>query len=106
MYLLEWVVGEGAIPKGGELSPIVPVHLTAVVHPAPFGKLTTTRENSMRTKNSVHPGRIVRYDCLESLGLTVTAGAKVLGVSRQTLNNVVNERTGISAEMAIRLSKA
>ena len=60
----------------------------------------------MRTKNPVHPGRIVRYDCLESLGLTVTAGAKVLDVSRQTLNNVVNEQTGISAEMAIRLSKA
>lgn len=38
--------------------------------------------------------------------LTITAGAKVLGVSRQTLNNIVNERTGISAEMAIRLSKA
>ncbi|MEQ1691430.1 MAG: HigA family addiction module antitoxin [Gemmatimonas sp.] len=60
----------------------------------------------MRLKNPVHPGRIVRYDCLEPLGLTVTAGAKVLSVSRQTLNNVVNERTGISAEMAIRLSKA
>ena len=57
-------------------------------------------------KNPVHPGRLVRDDCLEPLGLTVTAGAKALGVSRQTLNNVVNEKTGISAEMAIRLSKA
>ncbi len=60
----------------------------------------------MPMKNPVHPGRIVRDDCLEPLGLSVTAGAKVLGVSRQTLNNIVNERTGISAEMAIRLSKA
>ena len=60
----------------------------------------------MSLKNPQHPGRIVRYDCLEPLGLTVTAGAKVLNVSRQTLNNVVNEKTGISAEMAIRLSKA
>jgi len=57
-------------------------------------------------KNPVHPGRIVRYDCLEPLGLTVTAGAKVLGVTRQALNNVVNEKSGISPEMAIRLSKA
>ncbi len=60
----------------------------------------------MPMKNPVHPGRIVRNNCLEPLGLSVTAGAKALSVSRQTLNNVVNERTGISAEMAIRLSKA
>lgn len=60
----------------------------------------------MPMKNPVHPGRIVRYDCLEPLGLTVTAGAKVLGVTRQALNNVVNEKSGISPEMAIRLSKA
>lgn len=60
----------------------------------------------MPMKNPVHPGRIVRHDCLEPLSLTITAGAKALGVSRQTLNNIVNEKTGISAEMAIRLSKA
>jgi addiction module HigA family antidote len=60
----------------------------------------------MPMKSPVHPGRVVRHDCLESLGLTITAGAKVLRVSRQTLNNIVNEKTGISAEMAIRLSKA
>jgi addiction module HigA family antidote len=40
------------------------------------------------------------------LGLSVTAGAKVLGVTRQTLNNVINGKSGISGEMAIRLSKA
>jgi addiction module HigA family antidote len=57
-------------------------------------------------KNPVHPGRIVRHDCLEPLGLSVTEGAKVLGVTRQTLNNVVNGKAGISPEMAIRLSKA
>ncbi|MGB2622096.1 MAG: HigA family addiction module antitoxin [Candidatus Acidiferrum sp.] len=60
----------------------------------------------MAMKNPVHPGRVVRHDCLEPLGLTVTAGAKVLGVTRQALNNVVNGRAGISPEMAIRLSKA
>ena len=57
-------------------------------------------------KNPVHPGRIVRHDCLEPLNLSVTEAAKVLGVTRQALNNVVNEKAGISPEMAIRLSKA
>lgn len=60
----------------------------------------------MPMKNPVHPGRIVKHDCLEALDLSVTAAAKVLGVTRQTLNNIVNEKTGISPEMAIRLSKA
>ena len=57
-------------------------------------------------KNPVHPGRIVRQDCLEPLGLSVTEAAKALGVTRQALNNVVNEKSAISPEMAIRLSKA
>src|ERR1700686_5500810 len=60
----------------------------------------------MPMKNPVHPGSVVRHDCLEPLGLSVTAGAKALGVSRQALNNVVNGKSGISPEMAIRLSKA
>ena len=60
----------------------------------------------MPMKKPVHPGRIVRHDCLEPLGLSVTEAAKVLGVTRQALNNVVNEKAGISPEMAIRLSKA
>lgn len=60
----------------------------------------------MTMKNPVHPGRIVRHDCLEPLGLTVTEAAKVLGVTRQTLNNVIHGKSGISPEMAIRLSKA
>jgi addiction module HigA family antidote len=57
-------------------------------------------------KNPVHPGSVVRHDCLEPLGLSVTAGAKALGVSRQALNNLVNGSSGVSPEMAIRLSKA
>ena len=60
----------------------------------------------MPMKNPVHPGQIVRHDCLEALGLSVTEGAKVLSVTRQALNNVVNGKSGISPEMAIRLSKA
>jgi len=60
----------------------------------------------MSLKNPTHPGMIVRHDCLEPLGLTVTEGAKVLGVTRQALNNLVNGKAGVSPEMAVRLSKA
>jgi antitoxin HigA-1 len=60
----------------------------------------------MPMKNPVHPGQIIRQDCLEPLALSVTAAARVLGVSRQALNNVINGKSGISPEMAIRLSKA
>ena len=57
-------------------------------------------------KNPVHPGRIVRQDCMEALGLGVSEAASILGVSRSSLSRVINERGGISSEMAIRLSKA
>jgi addiction module HigA family antidote len=60
----------------------------------------------MAMKNPAHPGRVVRSACLEPLGLSVTEAAKVLGVTRQTLNNVINGKSGISPQMAIRLSKA
>ena len=60
----------------------------------------------MPMKNPPHPGLHVRLDCLEPLGLSVTDGARVLGVSRQALNNLVNGKSGISPEMAVRLSKA
>ena len=58
-------------------------------------------------KNPPHPRLSVRHDCLEPLGLSVTeAAAKVLGVTRQAMNNLVSGKAGISAEMAIRLEKA
>jgi addiction module HigA family antidote len=57
-------------------------------------------------KEPAHPGRIVRSACLEPLGLSISEGAKILGVSRQALNNVISGRSGISPEMAIRLTKA
>jgi addiction module HigA family antidote len=60
----------------------------------------------MPMKNPPHPGRSIRAACLDPLGLSVAAGAKVLGVTRQALNNVVNGKANISPEMAIRLSKA
>jgi addiction module HigA family antidote len=60
----------------------------------------------MPMKNPPHPGRSIRTACLEPLGLSVTEGAEVLGVTRQTLNNVIHGKSGISPQMAIRLSKA
>jgi antitoxin HigA-1 len=56
--------------------------------------------------NPPHPGGIVRRQCLEPLGLSVTEAARGLGVTRQALSELINERTGVSVEMAIRLSKA
>jgi len=56
--------------------------------------------------NPPHPGEILRELCLAPLGLSVTRAAAALGVSRKTLSAILNERAGISPEMAIRLSKA
>jgi addiction module HigA family antidote len=60
----------------------------------------------MTMKTPAHPGRIVRSACLEPSGLSVTDAANLLGVTRQALNNVINGKSGISPEMAIRLTKA
>ncbi len=57
-------------------------------------------------KNPPHPGGIVRRQCLEPLGLSVTRAAAGLGVTRQALSELLNGHTGVSVEMAIRLSKA
>jgi addiction module HigA family antidote len=57
-------------------------------------------------KNPPHAGLSVRTDCLEPLGLSITEGAKILGVSRQALNNLIHGQAGISPEMAIRFDKA
>ena len=56
-------------------------------------------------KNPPHPGKHVRMNCIEPLGLTVSGAARALGVARQTLNNLLNGGSGISAEMSIRLEK-
>lgn len=55
--------------------------------------------------NPPHPGGVVRRQCLEPLGLTVTEAAKGLGVSRNTLSMLLNGRLGISPDMAVRLSR-
>ena len=60
----------------------------------------------MPMHNPCHPGEIVKHECLEPLGLSVTRAAKGLGVTRQALSDLINEKSGVSVDMAIRLSKA
>jgi len=52
-----------------------------------------------------HPGIMVREQCIEKNGLTVTEAARILCVDRQTLSNLLNARSGMSPEMAVRLEK-
>ena len=59
----------------------------------------------MRMYNPPHPGEIIREFCIEPLGLSVTEAANALGVTRKTLSALLNGRSGVSPEMALRLSK-
>jgi len=56
-------------------------------------------------KNPPHPGHSIKDACLEPLNLSVTEGAKRLGVARPTLSRVINGYAGVSPEMALRLEK-
>jgi addiction module HigA family antidote len=60
----------------------------------------------MEMFNPPHPGEIVREDCLIPAGLSVTEAALRLGVSRQSMSELINGRNGLSADMALRLEKA
>jgi addiction module HigA family antidote len=60
------------------------------------------RERKVRP---VHPGEMLREDFLPDYGLTVSGFAKALGVSRQTVNELLHERRAVSPEMALRLSR-
>ena len=59
----------------------------------------------MAMKNPPHPGLGVKETCLDPLDLNVTDAARHLGVARHTLSRVVNGRSGISPQMAIRFEK-
>ena len=56
--------------------------------------------------NPPHPGEIIKERCLEPLGLSVTNAAKGLGVTRKALSELINGRSGVSPEMALRLEQA
>jgi antitoxin HigA-1 len=60
----------------------------------------------MRLHNPPHPGEIIKALCLDPLALSITDAAQGLGVSRKTLSAILNGRSGVSPEMAIRLSIA
>ena len=64
--------------------------------------IPNTRERKVRP---THPGKILREDFLPDYGLTVSTFAKALGVSRQTVNELLRERRSVSPEMALRLSR-
>ncbi len=67
--------------------------------------ITTERNKPMTMKNPPHPGIVVLQECIEPLGVTITDAAHALGVTRNTLSELVNAKRGISPEMAVRLSK-
>ncbi len=60
----------------------------------------------MRMKNPAHPGELLHFDCLTPLGLTVTATAKALGISRKTLSEIINGKSPITPDIAVRLERA
>ena len=62
--------------------------------------------SGFRLKNPAHPGGFVKHEIIEPLGLSVTAAAEVLGVTRATLSTLLNERAHLSPEMALRIEKA
>ena len=59
----------------------------------------------MEMHDPAHPREIVREECLKPLGLTVTAAAEALGVTRKALSDLLNGHTGVSPDMAIRLEQ-
>jgi len=68
--------------------------------------MKTTTDSTMKMHKPPHPGEILRVLCLGPLGLSVTEAAQALDVSRKTLSSILNGRSGISPEMAVRLSIA
>ena len=76
------------------------------VDTADLSKYDLSGLKALKMKNPPHPGFSVRVDCLEAHGLSVTEGAKALGVSRSALSHLVNESADLSWDMAIRLAKA
>ena len=57
-------------------------------------------------RNPPHPGGVIRRQVIEPLGLSVTGAAGILGVTRQAVSLLLNERTDLSSEMALRIEKA
>src|ERR1019366_2122929 len=88
------------LPAGGLSSASTAARRTLIM------SITTRQgETPMTMKNPPPPGVVVLQECIEPSGLTITQAAEALGVTRNTLSELVNEKRGISPEMAVRLSK-
>ncbi len=59
----------------------------------------------MAMKNPPHVGGLIRREVIEPLGLTVTEAAKALGVGRQALSSLLNEKTSLTSEMGLRVEE-
>jgi addiction module HigA family antidote len=68
--------------------------------------MKTIIEVIMLMHNPPHPGLVIKELCLEPLGISIAEAAKALGISRYTLSNLIHGKTGITPEMAVRLSIA
>ena len=60
----------------------------------------------LRLAHPAHPGQFIRMEIIDPLGLSVTAAAKALGVTRPTLSALLNGRAALSSDMALRIEKA
>lgn len=65
----------------------------------------TIKNTGIRTVKPVHPGEMLREDFLPDYGMTRSAFAAALGVSRQTVNELLNENRAISPVMALSLAR-
>src|SRR5579885_48505 len=89
----------------GKLARHLPLRTRRCVRCGLLG-LSLRRASHMPMHNPPHPGGIIRRQCLDALGLSVTEAAKGLGITRQALSDLLNGKAGVSVDMAIRLSKA
>jgi antitoxin HigA-1 len=97
--ILDSQTGAGAFTEGARMNVRLSIRRYTKVRNSSGGA------QGVPMKNPNHPGGIIR-DCLDELGVSVTAGAKAMGVTRTALSRVINRRAGVSVEMAVRLEKA
>ena len=69
-------------------------------------KISKNKEQTVPMNNPPHPGAVIRTEIIEAHGLSVTAAAKVLGVSRQALSGLLNAQVDLTGDMALRIEKA
>lgn len=100
-------LGEDGLPKArAEKPPSSASRMSRATRRSLIMSITTRRgERPVTMKNPPHPGGVVLRQCIEPLGLSITDAAEALGVTRNTLSELVNGKRGISAEMAVRLAK-